>query len=229
MNSFSVNRRTKSECAKLAVWTSRTTWGTGLKSETRTSACTSSGAGSIKRMDAQGPPRRAARLATCGREGGSQGSAPPRDLRREWCTLQAPRPPGVEEPGPSGSRPVFCSIALCGLGQLHARVAVGSERDLRVVSTIRSSLKTTSSTRVVEFLKSALYEDMRLTEDEAVVGDTGGHRKTLDNSHRLDARARIVVTCNPSFWDGDFRLFEACRRCFGVYGRVAHAGTVSLS
>ena len=86
---------------------------------------------------------------------------------------------------------------------------LGSERDLRVVSTIRSSLKRQPArTRVVEFLKSILYEDMRLTEDEAVVGDTGGHRKTLDNSYfGLMRRAQIVVTCNPSFWDGDFRLF----------------------
>jgi hypothetical protein len=88
---------------------------------------------------------------------------------------------------------------------------LGSERDLRVVSTIRSSLKRQPArTRVVEFLKSILYEDMKLTEDEAVVGDTGGHRKTLDNSYfGLMRRAQIVVTCNPSFWDGDFRLFEA--------------------
>ena len=88
---------------------------------------------------------------------------------------------------------------------------LGSERDLRVVSTIRSSLKRQPArTRVVEFLKSILYEDMQLTEDEAVVGDTGGHRKTLDNSYfGLMRRAQIVVTCNPVVLGRDFRLFEA--------------------
>ena len=60
---------------------------------------------------------------------------------------------------------------------------LGSERDLRVVSTIRSSLKRQPArTRVVEFLKSILYEDMRLTEDEAVV-ETRAGKKNFDNSY----------------------------------------------
>ena len=46
--------------------------------------------------------------------------------------------------------------------------------------------------------------------EDAVVGDTGGHRKTVDASYFGWMRsAQIVVTCNPSHWDGDFRLFEA--------------------
>lgn len=104
---------------------------------------------------------------------------------------------------------------------------LGSERDLRVVSTIRSSHeKQPARTRVVEFLKSILYEDMGLSEDDAVVGDTGGHRKTIDNSYfGLMRRAQIVVTCNPSSWDGDFRLFEALSSGALVFTDELHTPT----
>lgn len=38
----------------------------------------------------------------------------------------------------------------------------------------------------------------------------GGHRKEINAVYFATMReARIVVTCNPSHWEGDFRLFEA--------------------
>ena len=35
-------------------------------------------------------------------------------------------------------------------------------------------------------------------------------RRTIDKAYLEHNRnAKIVVTCNPSFWDGDFRTWEA--------------------
>ena len=89
---------------------------------------------------------------------------------------------------------------------------VGGRRDLRVVSTVRvHAEKQPARTRVVRFLKEIVFGELGLEPgNEAVVGDTGGHRQTVDASYfDLMRRAMVVVTCNPSFWDGDFRLFEA--------------------
>ena len=42
------------------------------------------------------------------------------------------------------------------------------------------------------------------------VGVNRGHRKTINSEYfEWHADAKIVVTCNPSFWDGDYRLYEA--------------------
>ena len=91
-------------------------------------------------------------------------------------------------------------------------MVLGAPRDVRVVCTVRTHAeKQPARTRVVGFLKEILFGEFGLNPGEdAVVGDTGGHRKTVDASYFGWMRsAQIVVTCNPSHWDGDFRLFEA--------------------
>ena len=87
-----------------------------------------------------------------------------------------------------------------------------ANRDVRVVCTVRvHAEKQPARTRVVNWLRDFLYGELGLSDgDDALVGDTGGHRKMIDSSY-FDwmRRAQIIVTCNPSHWDGDFRLFEA--------------------
>ena len=84
-------------------------------------------------------------------------------------------------------------------------MVLGAPRDVRVVCTVRTHAeKQPARTRVVGFLKEILFGEFGLAPGEdAVVGDTGGHRKTVDASYFGWMRsAQIVVTCNPSHWDG---------------------------
>jgi hypothetical protein len=65
-------------------------------------------------------------------------------------------------------------------------------------------------TRVAEWVTEAVA-DWKLTLSGGVVGELNkGQRKEINPKYFSSLRhARIVVTCNPSSWEGDFRLWEA--------------------
>lgn len=83
---------------------------------------------------------------------------------------------------------------------------IGARRPLAVACTVRTHARVQPArTRVVSWLNEELGN-----RTDVFVGDTGGHRKKVDKTYFDVMRsARIVVTCHPSDWDGDFRLFEA--------------------
>lgn len=87
-----------------------------------------------------------------------------------------------------------------------AGFTVVARRPLAVACTVRThAVVQPARTRVVSWLNEELGN-----RTDVFVGDTGGHRKKVDQPYFDVMRsARIVVTCHPSNWDGDFRLFEA--------------------
>ncbi|KAJ1462050.1 hypothetical protein M885DRAFT_506121 [Pelagophyceae sp. CCMP2097] len=90
-------------------------------------------------------------------------------------------------------------------------LTIGALRPLDVVCTVRTHATVQPArTRVVSWLVAATDRLGLVDGVERVIGDTGGHRQKVDAVYfDLMRRSKIVVTCNPSHWDGDFRLFEA--------------------
>lgn len=81
---------------------------------------------------------------------------------------------------------------------------VSKPRDLDVVCSLRDTRG--GRGRVVRWLK-ARYK----SNPAVIVGEVSGAGRTTIDAAYLAAmrRAKIVVTCNPTHWEGDFRLFEA--------------------
>lgn len=83
------------------------------------------------------------------------------------------------------------------------------ERDYALTCTIRPHKRHPNRPRVLNFIKSLSIQD------KAQIGqlNLGSMDKFNDwhmrNYFRLMKRSRIVVTCNPSRWEGDHRTWEA--------------------
>lgn len=77
-------------------------------------------------------------------------------------------------------------------------------RDLDVVSTLRDARA--GRGRVTTWLRERFGESPKVRVGQL----SGAGRNVIDDGYlRTMRRAKIVVTCNPTQWEGDFRLFEA--------------------
>mmetsp|Transcript_2284 Transcript_2284/g.2978 ORF Transcript_2284/g.2978 Transcript_2284/m.2978 type:complete len:471 (-) Transcript_2284:6-1418(-) len=88
-------------------------------------------------------------------------------------------------------------------------LTLGLPRLYDIVCTVRThAVVQPARTRIVQWLSEAANTIFNHTT--VYLGDTGGHRKIVQDTYfNLMRNARIVVTCNPSEWDGDFRTYEA--------------------
>jgi hypothetical protein len=87
------------------------------------------------------------------------------------------------------------------------------DRPYSIVSTLRRNPKQPARGRVLDWLEQAV-KDKRLENltQHAIIGEvnTAGRRGSLSGEYLdFNRNARIVVTCNPSRWEGDYRLWEA--------------------
>ena len=90
-----------------------------------------------------------------------------------------------------------------------AVVTAYEARSIDVLCTLRTHATIQPvRTRVFDWVERAVR---RLgVQGTSQVGVNRGHRKTINTEYfEWHADAKIVVTCNPSFWDGDYRLYEA--------------------
>lgn len=87
-----------------------------------------------------------------------------------------------------------------------------TDRPYSIVSTLRRNPKQPARGRVLDWLEQAV-KDKRLENltQHAIIGEVNHAQRRVISGEYLDfnRKARIVVTCNPSYWEGDFRLWEA--------------------
>lgn len=83
------------------------------------------------------------------------------------------------------------------------------ERDIAVSCTIRPHTKHPNRLRILEFMK-----EMNISGKKQIGELNAGHMRRFNDSEmreyfKLLRRSQIVVTCNPSRWEGDHRTWEA--------------------
>ena len=86
-----------------------------------------------------------------------------------------------------------------------------SERKFDVVCTLRPiPEKQPTRTRVLEWVAEAV-EKFGVPAERARVGEVNHAQRRGISDEFLEAQfsSKIIVTCNPSHWEGDFRLWEA--------------------
>ena len=78
-----------------------------------------------------------------------------------------------------------------------------------VVCTLRENKKQPARARVLSWVGKVVAEAG--VANTSIVGEVNhAQRRTISRAYLDHNRnAKIVVTCNPSFWDGDFRTWEA--------------------
>lgn len=84
-----------------------------------------------------------------------------------------------------------------------------TDRTHEIVCTLRKNVKQPARARILEWVAEIVQEHS--IENISIVGEVNhAQRRTIDKAYLEHNRnAKIVVTCNPSFWDGDFRTWEA--------------------
>ena len=83
-------------------------------------------------------------------------------------------------------------------------------RHIPIVCTLRPhETVQPARTRVLDWVREAVATWPSVLKG-SISKDNRGHRRQI-NSEYLEwmHQARIIVTCNPSSWEGDFRLWEA--------------------
>jgi len=95
----------------------------------------------------------------------------------------------------------------------------GADRTLDVLCSNRPTDKQPTRARVVRWVRDFLDRDTTTTDGEATTKRTyrgiageinaAGRREINDAYFSAMRNAKIVVTANPSHWEGDFRFFEA--------------------
>ena len=90
----------------------------------------------------------------------------------------------------------------------HAELMGKVPRTIDVLCSNRPTSKQPTRSRVVSWIHTYLeaHPDVR-----GIAGDvnSGGRREINDGYFGAMRKSKIVVTCNPSHWEGDFRTFEA--------------------
>ncbi|KAH8051836.1 glycosyl transferase [Aureococcus anophagefferens] len=90
----------------------------------------------------------------------------------------------------------------------HAELMGKVARTIDVLCSNRPTSKQPTRSRVVSWIHTYLeaHPDVR-----GIAGDvnSGGRREINDGYFGAMRKSKIVVTCNPSHWEGDFRTFEA--------------------
>lgn len=85
----------------------------------------------------------------------------------------------------------------------------GDQRHIDIVCSNRPRDRQPTRTRVVQWVADFLDENSQKYNGIAGEVNAAG-RRTIDDAYFGAMRsAKIVVTCNPSHWEGDFRTFEA--------------------
>jgi hypothetical protein len=82
-------------------------------------------------------------------------------------------------------------------------------RDMDVVTTLRGHARDPTRLRVRNWIDE--YCSSRNIKDKCVLGQVNSASRTVVSNNYLESmyRGKIVVTSNPSGWEGDFRLMEA--------------------
>ena len=81
-------------------------------------------------------------------------------------------------------------------------------RDIDILCSNRPTLKQPTRTRIVSWIHNYLEAKPSV---RGIAGEVnGGNRREINTGYfGAMRRSKIVVTCNPSHWEGDFRTFEA--------------------
>jgi len=86
---------------------------------------------------------------------------------------------------------------------------IQNHRHYHVVCTLRRNKKQPARGRILDWLEEAV-ETFNISHTSEVGEVNHAQRKTISRQYLdINRRAHIVVTCNPSHWEGDFRLWEA--------------------
>lgn len=96
------------------------------------------------------------------------------------------------------------------LAEAYLRGPFTHARKWDIVCTLRGSRQQPARLRVQEWLKEYVV-DRRIPEEKVVTGQLNKASRTTVNKHYFELMhsARIIVTVNPSDWEGDFRLWES--------------------
>jgi hypothetical protein len=82
------------------------------------------------------------------------------------------------------------------------------DRDIEIVCTLRGSKQDPTRLRVRQWVEEYI-KARGITK--SVAGQVNSASRTVVSTNYLDQmfRSRLIVTSNPSGWEGDFRLMEA--------------------
>ena len=86
---------------------------------------------------------------------------------------------------------------------------IQNKRHYDVVSTLRRNPKQAARGRILDWLEEAV-QTFNISRTSEVGEVNHAQRKTISRQYLdINRRAKILVTCNPSNWEGDFRTWEA--------------------
>lgn len=115
---------------------------------------------------------------------------------------------GVFQRFPHLQRPDFFPITY-SLADAYIRPVFNFKREMEIVCTLRGSPVQPARQRVQTWVEE--YVNKHDIRDRAVWGQLNTASRQTVNKKYFDLmhNARIIVTVNPSEWEGDFRLWEA--------------------
>ena len=93
---------------------------------------------------------------------------------------------------------------------LRGPFSFAKDRKWEIVCTLRGSRQQPARLRVQDWLKEYV-ENRKIPEDKVVTGQINRASRTTVSKQYFELMhgAQIIVTVNPSDWEGDFRLWEA--------------------
>ena len=108
---------------------------------------------------------------------------------------------------PHLERPDFYPITY-SLAEAYIRPEFNLKREMEIVCTLRGSKAQPARQRVQTWVEEYVKERM---VERAVVGQINTASRTTVSKKYFDLmhNAQIIVTVNPSEWEGDFRLWES--------------------
>lgn len=126
-------------------------------------------------------------------------------LKRSWIKKTDGAYTGVGKRYSRNYFPMAYSVSDSYFDAAHTKS--GPDRNLDIVCSNRPTERQPTRARVVKWVSDFL----ETTGREGIAGEVNaGGRKEINKAYFAAMRsAKIVVTCNPSFWEGDFRTFEA--------------------
>ena len=114
---------------------------------------------------------------------------------------------GIFQDFPHLNRPDFYPITY-SLAEAYIRPQFNFKREMEIVCTLRGSKAQPARQRVQTWMEEYVKER---SIERAVVGQINSASRTTVSKKYFDLmhNAQIIVTVNPSDWEGDFRLWES--------------------